>query len=83
MTYGGPSIVDSCTKGPLCIIFDAMSGYDNPALVSFIGGQQQVDYSKIEVVLFINSFNAPILTNHISAFIATESRTSQFESVFW
>ncbi|ELT92234.1 hypothetical protein CAPTEDRAFT_171408 [Capitella teleta] len=48
VTYGGPSIVDSCTKGPLCIIFDAMSGYDNPALVSFIGGQQQVDYSKIE-----------------------------------
>jgi monoamine oxidase len=55
VTNGGKSIVASCTTGPLCIVFDATTANDNPALVSFIGAQQGVEWSK-ELVNFAGCF---------------------------
>lgn len=49
MTSGGSSVIRGCDSGPLCIVFDATSAAGSPALVSFIGGRQQLQYSKLEV----------------------------------
>ena len=49
VTSGGPSIVGGCDTGPLCIIFDAMSSSADPAIVAFIGGDQQIQYSRLKV----------------------------------
>ena len=38
-------MIDGCDSGPFCIIYDATSSNDNPALVGFIGGQQQLLYA--------------------------------------
>ena len=45
VTNGGPSILRDCHRGPLCVVFDATSSSGNPALVAFIGGEQQLEYS--------------------------------------
>lgn len=55
-TAGGPSIIKSCDCGPLCIVFDATSAAGNPAIVSFIGGNQQINYSCLSVGIFILPF---------------------------
>ena len=49
VSSGGPAKVDGVTSGPICIAFDATSGYGNPALVAFIGGEQHMEYSKLNV----------------------------------
>ena len=35
--------------GPICIGFDATSSEGNPALVTLIGGEQQIEHSKLPV----------------------------------
>ena len=45
VTNGGPPILSDCHRGPLCVVFDATSSSGNPALVAFIGGEQQLEYS--------------------------------------
>lgn len=47
VTSGGKSVISGCDKGPLCIIFDATSSAGNPAIVSFIGGDQHLHYSAL------------------------------------
>lgn len=49
ITIGGKSVINGCARGPLCIVFDATSANGNPALVSFIAGQQQLQYANIPV----------------------------------
>ena len=49
MSNGGASVVSSCSTGPLNIVYDATSERGSPALVSFIGGKQQLEYAALEV----------------------------------
>ena len=51
VSSGGPPKVPGTTTGPICIGYDATSFEGNPALVAFIGGEQQVGYSKLSVSL--------------------------------
>ena len=39
VSNGGPSLVESCEKGPVVIFFDATTRFGTPALVGFIGGK--------------------------------------------
>ena len=39
VSNGGPSLVESCEKGPVVIFFDATTRIGTPALVGFIGGK--------------------------------------------
>ncbi|KAK2156776.1 hypothetical protein LSH36_205g02007 [Paralvinella palmiformis] len=48
VTYGGSSIINGLDHGPLCIIFDGITSKGSPALVGFIGGQQQIQYASVE-----------------------------------
>ena len=45
VTNGGQSIHSDCDHGPLSIVYDATSSGGNPALVAFIAGEQQLEYS--------------------------------------
>lgn len=49
ITMGGKSIIASCSTGPLSVVFDATTPSGNPAVVSFIGGVQQFQYSQLSV----------------------------------
>lgn len=44
VTNGGPSPSEGCEKGPLCIVYDATTAFDSPALVAFIGGKAAVQW---------------------------------------
>ncbi|XP_069102644.1 probable flavin-containing monoamine oxidase A isoform X1 [Argopecten irradians] len=46
VTYGGPSDVTECDVGPLSIVFDATTPKGSPALVSFLSGDQAIQWSK-------------------------------------
>lgn len=46
VTNGGPSHTSGCTSGPLCIVFDATTNNNSPALLGLIGGNQAFEYEK-------------------------------------
>ena len=52
VTVGGKSVVKNCSIGPLSVGFDFTSSQGSPALVTFIGGEQQIQYSAVSVSLF-------------------------------
>jgi len=54
VTYGGSSIINGLDHGPLCIIFDGITSKGSPALVGFIGGQQQIQYASVEVYVIVD-----------------------------
>ena len=49
VSNGGPPKAAGTTTGPICIAYDATSAKGNPALVTFIGGEQQVEHSRLKV----------------------------------
>ncbi|ESP04049.1 hypothetical protein LOTGIDRAFT_109903 [Lottia gigantea] len=44
VSNGGSSIISDCETGPICLVFDATTHNNNPALVVFISGYQCVQY---------------------------------------
>ncbi|XP_060076622.1 probable flavin-containing monoamine oxidase A [Ylistrum balloti] len=46
VTYGGPSDASGCDVGPLSIVFDATTPTGNPALVSFLSGDQAIQWGR-------------------------------------
>ena len=54
VTWGGSSIINGIDHGPLCIVFDCTTTEGSPALVGFIGGKQQIQYSSIKVIAYEN-----------------------------
>ena len=52
VSNGGPSLVESCEKGPVVIFFDATTRIGTPALVGFIGGKAADQWnSKVSFVM--------------------------------
>ncbi|XP_041364297.1 probable flavin-containing monoamine oxidase A [Gigantopelta aegis] len=47
VTSGGSSTVEHCDSGPLCIVYDATSAKEQPALVAFISARQAVQWSQL------------------------------------
>jgi len=77
VTSGGKSIVSSCQTGPLCVAFDATSSSGQPALVSFIGGQQQLEYASLSVRVYYLSLSKTIycsIVTYHKSFLLSSSR---------
>jgi len=49
VTNGGPTDIDSCDSGPICIVFDASTPKKSPALVAFIAGYQAIQWGRLDV----------------------------------
>jgi len=49
---GGKPVSRDCDRGPLCVVFDGTSSFDNAAIVTFIGGDLHLQYQTLTVDIF-------------------------------